>query len=211
MKKNLWIIEDNRYYSSVLKRLINESPDYSCENVFRSCEAALKIINDNALPDIILMDIRLEGKSGIEGTLEIKTRYPEIEIIMLTVEDNDNSIFEALSNGASGYLLKNTEPEKIIERINDIFQNGSPISPYIAKRIINKLTQYDSQSKTYQLSNREKEILKEIVDGQKIEYIADLLHISPLTIRTHIKKIYQKLQVHSRSSLVSKILRERLL
>lgn len=211
MKKKLWIIEDNRYYSSVLKRLINESTEFSCEHAFRSCESALKKLNENFLPDIILMDIRLEGISGIEGTLEIKNRFPEIEIIILTVEENDDSIFEALSNGASGYLLKNTEPEKIIERINDIFQNGSPISPYIAKRIINKLTQYDAQSKAYQLSNREKEILKEIVDGKKIEYIADLLHISPFTVKTHIKKIYQKLQVHSRSSLVSKIMRERLI
>ena len=209
-KKSVWIIEDNQHFRKTLVGLINQSEDFICKYYYSSCEDALEFISDVEPPEIILLDIGLPGMSGIEGIKRIKEISPATLIIILTIHDDHNSVFDAISSGASGYLLKDSSPERVIDAFNEVLSGGAPINPQIAKKIIEKFKENTPLAGNYNLTTREKEILKLLVDGLNKKQIANKLFLSFHTVNTHIKNIYEKLQVSTRSGVVSKAFKEKL-
>lgn len=203
------VIEDNEKYRNGLTQLIDGTPGYSCVGGFAGCEKALPEIC-NLLPDVVLMDIGLPGMSGIEGVKAIKTCFPEIQILMLTIYEDDDKVFQSLYAGASGYLLKKTPPAKILEAISEIHSGGAPMSAKIARKVLDIFHKGSREDETAKLSPREKEILELLVKGHSHKAIAKSLFISPHTVRTHLKNIYEKLHVHSKSEAAVKAVKHRL-
>lgn len=202
------IIEDHSNFREGLAFFINSSEGYSCENKFASVEEALK--NFKAC-DVLLLDIHLPGKSGIEAIPHLKEKYPNIKIIMMTVFEDDENIFNSILAGADGYLLKKTPPLKILSAIEDVLEGGAPMSPFVAKKVMDYFREKDEIKNDYQLTAREKEILALLVDGADSRQIAEKLFISYETVRNHLKNIYQKLQVTSKVQAVTKAIKERLI
>lgn len=209
-KKSVWIIEDNQHFRKTLVGLINQSVEYKCSGSYSSCEEAFEFILQTEPPEIILLDIGLPGMSGIEGINKFKEISPATMIIILTIHDDHNSVFDAISSGASGYLLKDSSPEKVIEAFNEVLSGGAPINPQIARKVIERFKDLTPVSSNYHLTSREKEILKHLVEGFNKKQIAEKLFLSFHTVNTHIKNIYEKLQVNTRGALVSKAYKEKL-
>lgn len=201
------IIEDDVEISEVIRRHLHAQPAFSCEQAFGSVEAFLRESSADAPPDIILMDIGLPGMSGISGIRMIKEKNPEIDIIMLTVYHDSSKVFESLRAGATGYLLKNTPLPEIREAIESVRAGGSPMSPQIARKVIEHFASHPKRSMSPQLSPREKEIVVGLVDGLSYKMIADRMKISTETVRFYIKSIYRKLHVHSKTEVVARSLR----
>ncbi len=202
------IVEDHRDFREGLVSFISFSPGYNCVANFSSVEAAL-----TGLPEVevVLLDINLPGKSGIEALPLIKEKYPEIRIIMMTIFDDSENIFNAMQAGADGYLLKNTPPLKILSAIDEVVSGGAPMSPYIARKVVDFFNKKNQPGINYELTQRENEILALLVDGIDSHTIADKLFISYETVRNHLRNIYRKLQVTSKAQAVSKALRENLI
>lgn len=198
------IVEDDEDIRESLGLLIDGAPGFCCLNMYGDCETAIVGIQREK-PDVILMDIQLPGMSGIEGVERIK-KTAAVDIIMLTVHKDDELVFRALCAGASGYLVKNTKPERILEAIRDVYEGGAPMSSNIARMIVNSFRR-TTQSP---LTPRETAVLAQLCKGQSYKMIADTLFVSEQTVHFHIKNIYQKLQVHSKSEAVAVALRERL-
>ncbi|MBK7380985.1 MAG: response regulator transcription factor [Ignavibacteriales bacterium] len=209
-KITLWIIEDNTHYRRTIFKLINQSTEFVCRFAFSSCEEAFLKLNQEAPPEIILLDISLQGMSGIDGIKVLKKISPSTQIIILTIHDDDNSVFEALYYGASGYLLKDSTPENILEAIKEVGLGGAPMNTQIARKVIDRFKLLNPPPGNYGLTDREKEILSMLIDGLNKSQIADKLFISFHTVNTHIKNIYEKLHVHSRSGVISKAFKEKL-
>lgn len=205
---DIWIIEDNISYSHNIRSAINQSDWCKCEYEFTNVEDALKSLSKKVTPDVILTDVKLPGMNGIEGIKEIKTIMQEIEIIVLTVFDDDEKIFEAICNGANGYLLKNSSPEEILEAIKIVVDGGSSINAGLARKVFSMFSSMKKTNNTYGLTKRETEILNYLVDGKTANEIAKITFTSPQTIQTHVKNIYHKVHVNSRAGLVSKALKE---
>jgi DNA-binding NarL/FixJ family response regulator len=204
------IIEDNASIRDGVAALINLSPGFTCQLQFESCEDALKTIRP-PLPDIVLMDIGLGGMSGIEGVARLKSRFPDLKIIMLTVYEENEKIFRSLCAGASGYLVKKTPAEKLLAAIADVHKGGAVMTPSIAKKVLDMFSRVAPPlSSDFNLTKREQEILEQLVSGSSYKMIARDLFLSPDTVSSHIKSIYQKLQVHSKSQAVAKALKQRL-
>ncbi len=202
------IIEDDPIVRDSFAELVNRADGMSCTGQYGSCEDALKAFAHD-VPHVVLMDIGLPGMSGIDGARVIRAGYPFVDILMLTVYDDDEKIFHSICAGASGYVLKNSEPGQIIRAISEI-QTGAPMSASIARRVLSFVRrQSPSPSSDLRLTPRENDILQSLVEGLSYKKIADKLFISPLTVHTHIKRIYEKLQVHSRGEAVSKVLQQR--
>jgi DNA-binding NarL/FixJ family response regulator len=193
------IIEDNVSLREGMAKLLNATPGYRCHQVYSSCEDALRELRE-PLPDVILMDIGLDGMSGIEGVRRIKQKFPQVNIIMLTVYDDNEKIFQSLCNGASGYLLKNSPPEMVVRAIDEVHRGGAAMTPRIAKKVLNLFRSIAPEhTERCDLTRRETEILEHLVAGASYKIIADELSISMETVHSHIKRIYEKLQVHSKS------------
>lgn len=199
------IVEDDSEIRKMLSLIIDRSPGYSCKKTYPDCESAIENIKTNP-PDVVLMDIHLPNKSGIEGVQILKAILPSTDFIMLTIQEDDNSVFKSLCAGATGYLLKDTPPVELLNAIKEVKEGGSPMSPSIARRIISSF-QPNSESP---LSKRETEILEKLCEGENYKAIADSFFISGHTVRAHIKSIYKKLQVNSRAEAVNKAIRDRL-
>ncbi len=161
-------------------------------------------------PELILMDIDMPGMTGIEAVKKIRAFDSEVSIVMLTVFDDNHHVFDAICAGASGYLLKKHISTKLFDAIDEVRSGGAPMSPSVARMVINAMHQKPIQENTYQLTSREKEILTSLSKGNSYKLIAVQFDISIDTVRTHIKKIYEKLQVHSQTEAVSKAINERL-
>src|SRR5262245_23794765 len=190
--------------------LINGSPGFRCIGSFRMMEDALRAIASN-LPDVVLTDIGLPGMSGIEGIRILKERYADLPIIALTVYDDDEDIFDALCAGASGYLLKNPPPARLLESLQEVAAGGAPMSPDVARRVVRLFREFRPPEKArHQLTPQESELLKLIVEGHSYKTAADKLDISISTVSFHLQNIYTKLQVHSKSEAVAKALRNHL-
>jgi DNA-binding NarL/FixJ family response regulator len=207
----IWIVEDSQAFASSLAELINTTDDLFCEHVYHRCEDALERIEEGALPDIILMDIGLPGMNGIEGIRRVKTLAPAVQVIMLTVFEDNENIFHAISAGASGYLHKSATLDAIIDSLKSILVGGAPVNPQIAMKILAMFARAGETKPDYGLSSREKEVLQHLVDGLSKRQIADKLFVSQNTIDTHLRNIYAKLQVNSKVSAVTKALKERIL
>ena len=201
------IIEDRREIRLGLKMLIGGSPGYCSAADFQSMEEALQDIW-HEVPDVVLVDIGLPGISGIEGTRLLKQRYPEIQVLILTVYDDDERIFEAMCAGACGYLLKTTPPARLLEALKEVVNGGAPMSPEVARRVITLFREFSPPEKAhYHLTPHEVRLLKLLAEGYNNQTAATELHVSVNTVRFHLRSVYEKLQVHSKSEAVAKALR----
>jgi DNA-binding NarL/FixJ family response regulator len=204
------IIEDRREIREGLQMLINGTDSYRCTGTYRSMEEALSGIGSD-LPDVVLVDIGLPGMSGIEGIALLKARHPGLLLLMLTVYDDDERIFDALCAGACGYLLKRTPPARLLEYLKEAVSGGAPISPEIARRVVAQFREIRPPDRIdYQLTPHETRLLKLLVEGHNYKTASVALRVSVNTIATHMRHVYEKLQVHSKSEAVSKALRNRL-
>jgi len=204
------IIEDLRDIREGLVALINGTAGYKCVNGYGMMETALaRIENDH--PDIILTDLGLPGISGIEGIERLRQIFLETPIIALTVYDNDREIFNALCNGANGYLLKNTPPARLLEALQEAVEGGSPMSPQVAARVVKLFREFRPPEKAdYRLTPQETELLKLLIEGHHKKTAAREMNISFHTVSFHLKNIYEKLQVHSKTEAVAKALSEKI-
>lgn len=197
------IVEDHPEISSGLNYVISHAEGFSC-NVFGSAEKALNEIIPSAF-DVVLMDIQLPGMSGIECTRLLKQKYPDIKIMMCTIFEDDEKIFKAIAAGASGYLLKRTDPSTLIQSIKELMEGGAPISGRIAQKVLSAFRQTMPQVTTENLlSEREQEVLSLLAAGLRNKEVADKLSVSAATVKSHIYSIYQKLHVNSRVEAINK-------
>jgi DNA-binding NarL/FixJ family response regulator len=205
------IVEDQREIREALTALINGTEGYRCTGSFRSMEEALEKIKAD-VPEIVLCDIGLPGMSGIEGISILKERYPNLLLLMLSVYDDDERIFDALCAGACGYLLKRTPPVRLLESLREAVTGGAPMSPEVAHRVITLFREIRPPERCdYELTPHETRLLKLLVEGHNYTTAAAELGVSYNTIKFHMRHIYEKLQVHSKSEAVSKALQNRLI
>jgi DNA-binding NarL/FixJ family response regulator len=205
------VIEDQPDLRDGLALLINGSMDCRCTQAFGSMEEALREA-DSEPPDVALLDIGLPGMSGIEGVRILKQRYPQLLVLMLTVYGDDQRIFEAMCAGACGYLLKTTPPDRLLDCLREVVAGGAPMSPEVARRVIELFRQYrPAQHAACHLSPQETRLLKLLGEGHHYKTAAAELGISVHTVRFHLRSIYSKLEVHSKSEAVAKALREGLI
>lgn len=201
------IVEDNKSLRHSLEQLLNKSGSTTC---VASLPNLMNVVSDlnKAEPDIVLMDIGLPNISGIEGVRTIKDNFDNIQILMFTVFEESDKIFQAIKAGASGYLLKKASSEEIIEAIQQLHEGGAPMSPSIARKVIAAFQSAPSPGlEDFKLTVREKEVLNSLVDGLSYQKIADKYCVSITTVRTHISNIYQKLHVNSRAEAVAKVIK----
>ena len=204
------IVEDRREIREGLAMLIGGTEGFLCTGGYRSMEEALDKISQ-PLPDVVLMDIGLPGMSGIEGLQILKEKYPDLLLLMLTIYDDDERIFDAMCAGASGYLLKKTPPARLLEGLKEAVQGGAPMSPEVARRVIALFREIRPPERAdYELTPHETRLLKLFVDGHNYKTAAAELGVSVHTVSFHLRSIYEKLQVHSKSEAVAKALRNRL-
>lgn len=206
------IVEDNPIFREGIGALINGTEGLKCLKTYEKYEALLPEIEE-LKPDIIISDINLPGMSGIDGVIEVKKILPDVKIMMLTVYEDDKRIFDALLAGASGYLSKNTSPAKIIEAIEELNSDGSPMNANIAKKVIQLLRTKTNITieKEVQFSFKEQTVLEDIAKGKNYNYIAEELNISVHTVRYYIKRIYEKLHASSKSEAIAKAYKKGLL
>ena len=204
------IFEDNFLLRESLFQLISGTAGLSCVGAFANCDEVIFNVKKTS-PEVVLMDIQMPGKTGIEGVKMIHEQFPEIKIIMQTVVEDDEKIFASICNGASGYLLKNTTPARLLQAIEEVHRGGAPMTPSIAQKVLDKFRkQSPSSSKELNdLSNREKDVLECLVEGMSYKMIASACKISIDTVRFHIRNIYEKLHVSSKSEAVSKAIKGR--
>jgi DNA-binding NarL/FixJ family response regulator len=202
----LAIIEDNTALRQSLEQLFTRTADMSCVATLPNLMNVVSELSKSQ-PDIVLMDIGLPNISGIEGVRTVKLNFETMHVLMFTVFEDDEKIFDAIRSGASGYLLKKTPPEEILEAVRQLYNGGAPMSPSIARKVIQA---FQSPAATpladYQLTTREKEILYSLVDGLSYKKIAEKYYVSIHTVRSHICNIYEKLHVNSKSQAVAKVL-----
>jgi DNA-binding NarL/FixJ family response regulator len=210
---NVAIVEDNDTIREGLAALINGTTGYNCVGSFRDCEsflAKLVVLDVN----VVLMDIALPGINGIEGVKQAKQIKSETDVLMLTIYEDSEKVFDALCAGACGYLVKKTPPSKLLEAIKEVFEGGSPMSSQIARQVIMAFKEskdIQDSKQEFELSSREKEVINLLAGGNNYQQIADQLYISVDTVRHHIKSIYKKLHVHTQSEAVAKAIRKRII
>lgn len=204
------IVEDMREIRDGLATLINFTEGFTLTGSYRSMEEAIPRIRTN-VPDVLLSDIGLPGIDGIEGIRRIKEEFPNMTVLMITVYDDDERIFDAICAGATGYLLKRTSPAKLLENIREAVSGGAPMSPEVASRVIRLFREVRPPEKVdYDLTPHETRLLKLLVEGHNYTTAATELGVSYNTIKFHMRHIYEKLQVHSKSEAVAKALQSRI-
>lgn len=210
------LVEDNDTIRMGLAALIDGTPGYECVAAWTSCEEMLPELRE-VRPGVVLMDIGLPGMSGIEGVRRAKAQIPDLNILILTVYDENDLVFEALCAGACGYLVKKTPPARLLEAIQEAHGGGSPMSSHIARKVVNLLRQTSApqaaslpprEDEGALLTSRERDILNGLAGGNSYQALAKTLNISTDTVRFHIRNIYRKLHVHSQSEAVAKALRK---
>lgn len=209
MGAKIIIFEDNDRMRESLTYLLNSTTDYKVVADYSQCTDAANITRMYQ-PDIVLMDIDMPGESGIKGVSLVKEARPQTAVVMYTVFEDDDKLFQCLCAGANGYLLKKTAPAKIVDAIQEVLEGGAPLSPSIAKKVLNTF-QTRKENNRYHLTNREVEVLQWLIKGYSIKMIAAQLTISFDTARTHLKNIYQKLHVNCGKEAIAKALNERII
>ena len=201
------IVDDDRALCATMAGFLNSAPGFHCLATYPSTEAALAGLPRQRV-DVVLMDIHMPGRDGIDCVRELKLRLPELQVVMLTVYEDPERIFAALAAGATGYLLKRVSPEKLLEAIREVHEGGSPMSSSIARKVVASFRQSGPPARPpLPLSPREQAVLEGLARGLTYKQIADQLQISIDTIRTYIRRIYEKLHVQSRTEAVAKYLR----
>ncbi len=201
------VVEDNPQFRRGLRAILDLTPGLGCVGMYTTGEEALREI-PKAAPDVVLMDLNLPKLSGIECTRELKRLRPSAQVLMLTIEDDSERVFAALRAGAAGYLLKAATPGEIIDGIQLVARGGSPMSAAIARRVVESFHgKGDSTRVQESLTEREIEVLQHIAHGRRVKEVAADLHLSVTTVQTYLRRIYEKLQVHSQAEAVAKFLR----
>jgi DNA-binding NarL/FixJ family response regulator len=203
------LFEDNDRMRESLAYLLNSTPDYNVVADYNQCADAATIARIHQ-PDVVLMDIDMPGESGITGVKKIKEALPQTAVIMYTVFEDDEKLFQCLCAGANGYLLKKTSPAKLVNAIQEVMEGGAPMSPTIASRVLNTF-QIKKDKNKYNLTARETEVLQWLIKGYSIKQIAAALSVSFDTARSHLKNIYQKLHVNCGKEAIAKALSEHIL
>jgi DNA-binding NarL/FixJ family response regulator len=206
---NVWLVEDNETYRGAIARTLDRVPGLRCTGAFGCCEDALRRLRDDHPPEVVLLDIGLPGLSGIDGIQHFKALSPTTHVIMLTVFEDNDRIFRAICAGASGYLLKNSPADLIAQAIREVLGGGAPMTPQIARSVLNLFARLAGPPPEHDLSQREKETLEFLVQGLTTKEIADHLALSIHTVDTHLRNIYRKLDVHSRAGAVARALQAR--
>jgi len=206
MVTKVLIIEDNEMVKDGFALLINSMEGYEVSGKFESCEAAIKAIQQDK-PKVVLMDIDLPGMNGIEGTKKIKKMYPDVDVIVITVHEDSELVFEALCAGANGYITKNSDYSRLLDAINEVRSGGAPMSSNIARMVVESFQKNINSP----LTARETEVLELLAKGKSYTVIADELFIHKETVKSHIKNIYFKLQVNSKAEAIEKALKNKLI
>ena len=214
MSLRIAIFDDNKNIRESIKMLLQTEPEFEVVGVFCHVLDCIEDVKETN-PDVVLMDIEMPGMSGIEAVKLIKKGFPQIQILMQTVFEDDDRVFDSICAGASGYILKNHLNTKLVDAIRELQFGGSPMSPSIARKVLNKMQQIPNvvkpeEAPNYHLTAREKEVLLCIVNGLAYKMIADQLNISYETVRSHVKKIYEKLHVASLTEAVAKAINQRI-
>jgi DNA-binding NarL/FixJ family response regulator len=205
------VVEDKSVTREGLGSLLDRSRELRCVGLYTSVERALLGLDESPC-DVLLLDIHLPGMSGSEGARVLTERFPEMRVLMLTVYEDEEKVFESICNGASGYLLKKTPPAQIAEAVRQAKDGGSPLSPDVARRMVEHFRRGAAPSRPESsLTDQERELLKRLAEGHSYQACADRLGISINTVRDHVRRVYEKLQVHSKSEAVSAALRRRLI
>lgn len=200
------IVEDSEKLRGTLARVLNRADGFRCVSQYPSAEDALKDL-PNAKPDVVLMDINLPGINGVECVRQLKKILPEVQVMMLTVYEDTENIYDALTAGASGYLLKRTSGPELLDAIREVQRGGSPMTAHIARKVVQSFQKSAPSQPTENLSDREQQVLDLLSRGLMYKEIADKLQISYETVHTYIRRIYEKLQVRTRTEAVAKFLR----
>ena len=204
------VIEDQRKFREALSAMIDGTEGFRCAGSFRSMEEALDKIGRD-LPNVALVDIGLPGMSGIEGISLLKQKYPKLVLLMHTIYDDDERIFDALCAGASGYLLKRTPPARLLENLREAADGGAPMTPEVASRVVSLFREYHPPDRKYDLTPHELRILKLLMDGHNYKTAAAELGVTTHTVSFHLQRIFEKLHVHSKTEAVAKALQNRLI
>jgi len=209
------IFEDNKLVRDSFEAILNGTDGFICTGVFSSCNNLVHDVK-RSQPDIILMDIEMNGMNGIEATKKIKQEFPSIKILIQTVFEDDDKIFSAICAGASGYMLKKTSPAKLIEATREVYEGGAPMSPGVATKVLYLFQKFApseqrSTGETANLSKREKEILLLMMEGDNYHVIAEKCFLSYETVRTHVRSLYKKLHVASVNQAIVKAFKQRLI
>ena len=207
---SVWIVEDNALFRESFTDVINDVEGLVCPCAFESCEEALAELQGGDAPEMVLMDIGLPGIDGVEGISRIHAISPTTRVLMLTVHEDQDNVFNALCAGAAGYVLKPRSADQVVGAIQEAREGGVPMSPQIARRVLTIFQRFAAPEHDYGLTRREAEVLELLVEGQTQKTIAKQLFVSEHTVNTHVRNIYAKLHVHTRSGAVAKALKERL-
>ena len=207
----IWLIEDDAFYRRTVADLLDGADGVEIRRSFFTCEAALDALRSDDAPEVILLDIGLPGMKGTEGARRFKVLSPASQIIMLTVHEDEDRIFEAICAGASGYLLKSASMDRILAAIHDVRAGGVPLTAPIARKVLHLFTHGPAPKTDYGLSEREREVLQLTAEGLTHKHIAERLFLSPYTVETHLRNTYTKLHVQNGVAAVSKAIRERLI
>jgi len=204
MNIRVTIFEDNNSLRNSLYQLIDGSDGFTCAGAFEDCLDLLHNIEETK-PDVVLMDIQMPKINGIEAVRMLREKYPDLKILMQTIFEDNEKIFQSILAGASGYILKNTSPARILDFIKETYEGGAPMSPTVATKVLKIVASQSPSTKTdsFNLSDREKEILSCLVKGMSYKLIADACSISIDTVRGHIRNIYEKLHVHSKGEAIA--------
>ena len=205
MKIRVIIFEDNESLRLGLYQLVNSREEYQCVGAFKDCLNLLQNIKDTS-PDVVLMDIQMPGIDGIEAVRILRDKYPKLKILMQTIFEDNDKIFQSILAGASGYILKNTPSERILDSLKEVYEGGAPISPSIATKVLKMMVPAEA-GHSFNLTDREKEILGCLVKGMGYKLSAKTCFISVDTVRGHIRRIYEKLHVHSKGEAVAKAIK----
>jgi DNA-binding NarL/FixJ family response regulator len=207
---SVWLIEDNHAFRNTVARALGRVEGIECTHQFANAEDALDALLGGGVPDVLLLDVELPGQNGIEAVRKIKSISPATRVVMLTVFDDHEKVFKAICAGASGYLLKTSPVDRIVESINEALTGGAPMTPRVAAAVLKMFSQFARPQQDYGLTAREQTILELMTRGLIRKEIAQHTNLSFHTVDTHLRNIYTKLHVHSCTGAVAKALKEKL-
>lgn len=210
MEIRVLVFEDNFSLRNSIYQLVNGSEGFKCVGAYENCSDLLKNVQESN-PDVVLMDIQMPGINGIEAVKMIREKYPHLKILMQTIFEDNDKIFQSIYAGASGYILKTTSPSRLLDFIKETYDGGAPMSPPVASKVLKMIThQHPVGEEDFNLSDREKDILSYLVKGMSYKLIAESCFISIDTVRAHIRNIYEKLHVHSKAEAVATAIKSKL-